>query len=305
MRKLAIFSAAFAIATAVFVYWLQDVRALWLAGAGLLLSLLGRILGMRRLSIAALGVTFGVLWCFVYHSVNIRPLEKLVGPDRTVTVQVTELPRQTTYGAAVEGMLEDTGVMIYGEETLLKAKPGDQLTITGELAMTGLEIWNDESLYLRSKGLELYMIANSEPEIVLGSPTLPQRIRIWLQNRVSQLYDGDAEALLRALVTGDQSGLSYSTQNQLSVAGLSHAVTVSGMHVSMLLMLISLLCGGSPYLRAWVGIPVVILFALMTGASPSVCRAAIMQVFFLAAPLVHREQDSFTTLGAAMLVLLL
>ena len=91
----------------------------------------------------------------------------------------------------------------------------------------------------------------------------------------------------------------------MSVSGLSHAVAVSGMHISILITMVAMLCGYAPRLMALFGVPVAVLFALMTGASPSVCRAAVMQIMLLLAPLVRRERDNVTTLAAAALLLLL
>ena len=59
-----------------------------------------------------------------------------------------------------------------------------------------------------------------------------------------------------------------------------------------------------PYLQLGVG-AIFVFFALMTGASPSVCRAAVMQVLVLCAPLARREVDSATTLAAPALLLLI
>lgn len=49
----------------------------------------------------------------------------------------------------------------------------------------------------------------------------------------------------------------------------------------------------------------VVCYALLTGAAPSVIRAAVMQILLLLAPLVKREEDTPTSLCAAMLVILL
>ena len=73
MRRLAIFSGAFAAAAALFVYALSDVRALWLAGAMLVLSVLCRALGWRRGSVAALGLAVGLLYCAGYQQLLLKP----------------------------------------------------------------------------------------------------------------------------------------------------------------------------------------------------------------------------------------
>ena len=102
MRKLAIFSGAFVLLTAVYVYLLRDVRALWLAGAFVLLSAVGRMLKLRRVSIAALGAAIGLLWCYGYQTVWLGPIETISGTEQTVQVEVLSLPRSTRTGMAAD-----------------------------------------------------------------------------------------------------------------------------------------------------------------------------------------------------------
>ena len=304
MRKLAVFTVAFAAAAAVYVYWMQDVRALWLAGACLILSLLGRWLRMRRISLAALGLAAGLLWPMVYGQLWLGRAAELAGTEQTVTVTLLEQPRETQYGSSALCRLEGYDAVLYAGESLLDQAPGTRVTCTARMEASGLDVSRGESLYLRSNDVVLCLYAQSEPETAPGTPSLPIRLRYWLQQRLDTLYRGDAAALLRALLTGDRSQLSYAIENDLSVAGMRHAVAVSGMHVSMLLAMISLVCGRSPRLTAIFGIPLVTLFALMTGASASVCRAAVMQILLLSAPLLRREPDYPTSLAAAALILL-
>ncbi len=77
------------------------------------------------------------------------------------------------------------------------------------------------------------------------------------------------------------------------------------MHVFILLGVIVLLCGGRRRLAAMIGIPVIVFFVLMTGASASAVRAGVMQTLLLLAPLIRREYDAPTSLGAAALALML
>lgn len=310
MRKLVIFSGAFALAAAVYVYLVRDARALWLAGAFLALSLLGRWRNWRRLAVAGLGFAVGILWCFAYQSVRYG-LEAYYGTEETVTLRLDDRPVQTQYGARVAGELVLDGrnylAVLYDDGELLELapEPGEFVTCLAQIEPAGLSVRDGENLYLRSQGIELQLKARSELTVTPGRPNLSAAIRMWLQDRIHSLYEGETAGLVRALLTGDRSELSYNVQNRLSVAGLSHAVAVSGMHVSFLLMMAACLCGGSPRMLAVVGIPLVVLFALVTGASPSVCRAAVMQVLILAAPLIRRESDGPTNLAAAALILLM
>lgn len=305
MRKLVYFAASFAAACAVYVYWLSDNRLLWAAAA----LLLACLIPYKRVQLAALGAAVGILWCFCYQQIFLAPALRLCETEQTLTVTLQEPWRTSQYGASGDVLLSVEGhtypAVVYTEELPSDCAPGDQLTGTFLVKPSGASLQNGESLYLRSGGTMLCLYSQSQPEITPGIPSLAIRLRLWLQGRISQLYEGETAGFLSALLTGDRQSLSYRTQNELAVAGISHAIAVSGMHVSILLTLIAFLFGGNPRMTALFGIPILLLFALMTGASPSVCRAAVMQLFLLLAPLAKREADTPTSLSAAGLLLLL
>ena len=93
------------------------------------------------------------------------------------------------------------------------------------------------------------------------------------------------------------------------VGGLS-GVTLSGLKGAVLYLitgtLLALLLPRSRR-RLFCGVTIcVLLFYMnMVGLSPSVVRACIMQIALLLAPLFRRDSDSFTSLGMALLVILL
>ena len=89
-------------------------------------------------------------------------------------------------------------------------------------------------------------------------------------------------------------------------AGLAHLFAVSGLHCAFLVTLLALLLPRSRR-RLFCGVTIcVLLFYMnMVGLSPSVVRACIMQIALLLAPLFRRDSDSFTSLGMALLVILL
>jgi competence protein ComEC len=83
-------------------------------------------------------------------------------------------------------------------------------------------------------------------------------------------------------------------------------LAVSGMHCGFLLGLIRLLAGRHRRrLVAACAVGVLILYALLTGASPSVLRACVMLILLVAAPLFGRERDGPTSLAAALMLILL
>lgn len=311
MRKLAIFSGAFALAAALCVYVLHDVQGLWVAGVCLVLSLLMRALGLRRCAIAALGLTVGVLYCFAYSKILLRGLEQADQTEQLVSVRLSEELIAGTYGDKTTGTVKLGGrsyeAMIYSDGELLAqaVKPGDWISCIAHIKIVTPDRGEGSDLYRASRGIFLCLYPTSQVAVERGQGTIPERAAQWLRGKIDTLYEGSVAGLVRALLTGRRDGLNDQVQNQLSVAGMSHAVAVSGMHVSMLLTLVSMLCGGNPRLRAMIGIPVVLLFAVMTGGSASVWRAAVMQIMLLCAPLLGRQSDAITTLAAASMVLLL
>ena len=91
----------------------------------------------------------------------------------------------------------------------------------------------------------------------------------------------------------------------LSLTGLSHVVSVSGMHVSLLFGVLLALCRRRRALTVLLSVPLLTFFAAMLGFTPSVTRAVVMNTIVLCAPLAGREEDQPTTLGFALLVILL
>lgn len=299
MRKLSIFSAAFALAAAVYVYGLADEHALWLVPGALVLSVLCRVLSLRRVCVFFLGAAIALIWCVGYEQVFLKNIVLLDNTQAEVSVQITQIPSRTDTGASVCCKLQGHEAVLSADETLLSVLPGDTVSCTAQIRI------RTDDLYYRADGTVVSLYADGDIQIVRGTPNMIQRLRIFLQTRIGQLYDGEAKGLVKALLTGDRSELSYETSNALSVSGLSHAVAVSGMHVSILITVVAMLCGYEPRLMALFGIPAAVIFAFMTGASPSVCRAAVMQSMLLLAPIVRRERDNATTLAASALLLLL
>ena len=304
MRRLAVFSLAFAAAAAVYVYGLAQASAYWIAGACLVLSALLRGLGLRRVGMICLGVCAGLICCMCYRQIWLGPVDRICDTQQVWTVRLLDEPELAGYGVWSDVEIELEGrryeAILLADESILEAQTGDLVTARMKAKSLG-----DGGNYLRAGGAVVRLYTRGSVTIQRGMPNWTTRVRLWLRDRLHNLYTGEAAGLLRALLTGDRSELSDMTQNNLSIAGLSHAVAVSGMHVAMLLSMVSFFCGGNSRLTALVGIPMVIFFTLMTGASPSAVRAAIMQTLLLAAPLIRREYDAPTALGAAGLLILL
>lgn len=310
MRKLAIFSFSFAAAAAVYVYLLRPEACLIAAGSlllcGVFLCFL-RLPQAKRVRIALFGLAVGLLWSFGYERLRLAPLRKHCGDAEEITVTVCDFPEETKYGCRVTVRLDGGRMLLYLDEAR-PLHPGDTLHLTAKVTDISRGSGEDDNLYYSSKDIRLLGFQRSEPEVTAAEKTplrdVPVTAAKAVRERITVLFSEDTEGFLRALLTGDRSGLSYKTKNEMSLAGISHVVAVSGLHVSLLTGAALLLCFRRRRLAAFAGITAMLFFAAMLGFPASVVRAVVMHVVLLLAPLFRRENDAPTSLGLALFLLL-
>lgn len=309
MRKLAIFAGGFSLSAGLYVYLIPGRWRVWLAAGCLLACLLCRLLTIRRAAVLTLGMAAGILWCCAYEQLWLTPVRMGSDAERSVTVRLVSVPEPAKWGQRAEVRLTLNGRsltgMLYTDEPLERYAPGDVVLCTARISPSGTDWRQGERLYSAAEGRHCSLTAHDLRLVERKGPSKPMELRLWLQERIRMRYDGDAAAFLEALVTGDRRNLSYALKTAFAATGLSHVVAVSGLHLSLLVTAAALLLFRNPRLTAVLGCPLVVLFALMTGASASVCRAAVMQIILLCAPLARRQYDPPTTLAAAALVLLI
>lgn len=312
MRQGAVLCAAFAAAVFAAVYLFP--AGLWLPLGLAALLPAGWFLWRKQRPgvLIALGVSAALLWCAAYRQVMLAPAEALNGRRTRVTVVAAERAAENNYGYRLPCYLTGQGVpiqaVLYGGDTLEAVGPGDTLTLTADCTCSTLEEEGWKS-YQASAGTFVTLQARSaiDHQRAKGAPwwSLP---RVWgqsLADSVNRAFPEDVSGLIAAMTAGDRTGVSDSDRTALTRAGVSHLLAVSGMHISFLVGLLGLLTGAEPRRRAAVCLPVVILFALAVGGSPSVLRACVIWAFALLAPALGREADNWSSLAAALALLLL
>ena len=113
--------------------------------------------------------------------------------------------------------------------------------------------------------------------------------------------------LLRCILLGERGAVDAETERTFRMSGLSHLLTVSGLHVMVLL-------GGLWIAMRFLLVPekvsaaiiivAAVLYAAMAGLQPSVVRATVVMVIVAAGLFVGRRPDMLNALAVAVLVLL-
>ena len=316
MRKLMFFIIGFAGACALCVYgWMT--RGLYPLALVAVLLCAASLIGMRWIrqlrypAAVLLGLAAGLCWFQLYCDHYLSYANELDGCIADVTARCTDYSYDTGYGTACDGFLYLNGKPVRARFYVsgqIDMEPGDVLRGTFKMKVTTPE---GEILNRTHQGKGIFLLCYQTEDAELAKlaqpPTwaYPSILRGKLLNLVDTLFPEDVSAFAKALLLGDRSDLDYETYSDLQTAGIMHIVAVSGLHVTILFTLINILCLKRRWLVALLGIPVLVIFSIVGGFSPSVIRACIMQVLIIVAMLFSREYDGPTELSFACLVMLL
>ena len=106
--------------------------------------------------------------------------------------------------------------------------------------------------------------------------------------------------IITALLTGYRQGLAEDEKGFFIDSGAMHIMAVSGLHTGLIYGMISLLFSlffrKQRILNLLLPIPFVWIFALVTGLSPSVCRAALMITLFASSACLNRRKNYYNVL---------
>ena len=315
MRKLMWFTVGFGGTCALCSYlWLTGglfIPALIVLAAFAVLAVAGRrIRWLRRVAAICLGCAAGLGWFQVYSSNYLSPAAALDGQIADTTAYCTDYSYQTDYGTAVDGILRLEGkpyrakFYVSGD---IPMEPGDVLQGDFEFRVTTPD-GADEPTAHQGKGIFLLAYQEEDAQLLkLANPprwTYAARLKHSLTEILQSCFPEDVSAFAKALLLGDRTGIDYETDTAFKLSGISHVIAVSGLHVSILFTLVNMLCFKRRGLVALLGIPTLLLFAAVTGFSPSVTRACIMQILMILAMLFGREYDGPTELAFSCLVML-
>ena len=131
------------------------------------------------------------------------------------------------------------------------------------------------------------------------------------ESLLAHIYAGhdvpdDEQAVVAAMTLGDKSALTKELKETYSITGASHVLALSGLHLGIIYVILSLLF---LYRRTYaVGQAVIVVsmwaYVFMVGMQPSVMRAATMFSLCSVVSLLNRDRMSLNTLSFAAIVML-
>ena len=208
------------------------------------------------------------------------------------------------------------------DSTCLPLSAGDHLLVNTRFAKPKSRNNPEEfdySRFLHRKGITATAFVDSlhwQSVYKAAKPDARETANRW-RDRIVSIYkrlgfEGENLAVLSALTLGYKEGLDSDTREAYSVAGASHILAISGMHIGFLCALLLFIFRLIPdrwfltrFVRVVLIISILWLFAFLVGLTPSAVRSVCMFSLLLIGSLFHRKQDSLNILFATAFIMLL
>ncbi len=178
--------------------------------------------------------------------------------------------------------------------------------------------------YLARREIYATAFLDSDQEVELVTRETGQ-LRAWVEDLRRQIrgfidvqVTPEHSALIKALVVGDMGGISKEKRNAFTAAGVNHVLSISGLHVAMLGLVVFVLVRYGLSFSAGVALRfnllkiatfcsflAVLFYTALAGAMVPTVRSAIMIGVYELAVLLDREEEVFTSLTLAALLIAL
>lgn len=176
----------------------------------------------------------------------------------------------------------------------------------------------DYGKYMRRKGISHQIFIKEsdwkqvEYKRKFSLQSLAIKLRTKLLNIINNLqFESENKAVAAALLIGYDEYLDDNLRSLFAGSGAMHILCVSGLHVGIIFMLSNFLfgfLGKIPFgneLKTIIILAIIWFYTLITGLSPSVMRAATMFTFMIIGKLFNRKGNTYNSLAASALLLLL
>lgn len=259
----------------------------------------------KNIAAAALAVaafSFGVLRVSLYNA-NASQDALYNGDEDTVTVKVADLSDNhidVTVLISELGLSENSKIRLYPENEVEGILIGDMFDARVKYKAT-----NKMSLY--ANGINL--TASAEIVSIVEGDGVLYAARKSVSDNAEELFGAfySAPEISKAITTGDRSGLDSYMFNVYKSGGVSHVLSISGLHISLIAMslhrfLLSISVGKR--FSAVASIVVTYLYTALVGFTPGAVRSAVMITFLLVSGMLQRRSDGITALSIALMLLL-
>jgi competence protein ComEC len=232
--------------------------------------------------------------------------------DKGSYIQYKAKCRTVICGDKVFNYKDKVFIKVFGSTSF---KYGDLIKVEGICENIGLPRNPgdfDYRAYYRSKGISKVINAESIDLIkensagILASSLYLSREKV--RAIIYSALPREEASILMGIITGDKSDIDEETRNDYIEAGLSHILSVSGLHVGFLMLLLTQVLKPFKPSKKTEGIivsGVILYYILLIGAPLPSVRAFIMLLVLIAGKLIGRQYHLLSSVSFALLVILI
>jgi len=169
---------------------------------------------------------------------------------------------------------------------------------------------SDEKYRLNDRYQKVFAVAFARKEagVLWQSPRDAYGVLLDLRktigDRIAQLFP-EAPGEAKGMILGDVSDINDEMMTAFRDTGIAHLLSVSGLHVSLLAVALSLLFRRNAWVRFFAVTIFCALYAAITAFSPPVVRSGIMLAVGLLAFPLRRRLDAVSAIAASFVLILL
>lgn len=193
-------------------------------------------------------------------------------------------------------------------------KQGDLIAVRGNISRP--QIPNNpggfnQREYANARGINYQMFAEKitkygeHHRVIYHSIT---SFREEINSVYERVFPNTEAGLVKAMVTGDTSGLEEDVRSLYGDAGIAHILAVSGLHTGILAFFILFILqkgiGVNKRIASAVVMALLLGYAVFAGGKIAVLRAVIMMEILLFGNIIYRDVDIFNSLGLAAIIIL-
>ncbi|HAM38628.1 MAG TPA: DNA internalization-related competence protein ComEC/Rec2 [Elusimicrobia bacterium] len=206
-------------------------------------------------------------------------------------------------------------VNVYVKTNLLY---GDIVSITGKFFIpkspTVPGTFNYKKYLFRKKIYSILSVTSKDNIKVLDSkPSFIWQLSYKLRKNILQTYNNNLSeqqsAVLSGITIGEKSGLTPYIQKIFTDAGVMHVLVVSGSNVAFIALIFFWIFRNVFRIKKKIAfgllIPIILFYAMITGANPPVVRATVMTLVVIITMLLSRNVDIYHSIFFAALIILI
>lgn len=299
----------------VIAFFARETLIFVIGGVGSVGAVVSFIIPKARKTIwipaVALTVLLSSAVSICYNHLYVQPIMNTYSGSHTVQAVLCDEPyrnyRRCYYllrTQKIDGIEKEINIIMTLPKAL-EVEPDDTLRFTSQL----IPVEND---YYRSKG---YLLMTEEYSPIVETEMANRHslyyhiigIRRAMRSALDSLLPSDTAKLTRTIFLGDKYALDNDTRDRFRYAGASYFIVISGMHFSVICMLIMRLLKKIKILRRWVSLIVmlfiILLYMAVTGFQPSVLRSGLMMITLVIGNTFRRITYPLNHLGVAGIIL--